>query len=897
MKKMQNVHFFGAKGKKGPFKKNLLGGKGANLAEMARMGFPVPPGFTIPTNVCLEYLKDGKYPKGLKQEVSQSIKKIEDEVSRFFGNKKAPLLISVRSGAPVSMPGMMDTILNLGLNQEIVEAMTKNIDNKRFPWDAYRRFIQMYGDVVLNIRDKNGRDPFNDHFDSYKRAKKVKEDTDLDANDLKKICSQYKKIAENYGKPIPDTPEDQLWGAISAVFKSWENERAVVYRRLNGISYEMGTAVNVQAMVFGNLNNDSGTGVAFTRNPATGSGNVYGEFLVNAQGEDVVAGIRTPSSIEKMEKVFPKAYSDLVDVCLSLEKHYREMQDLEFTVQDKKLWMLQCRTGKRTGFAAVQIAVDLVNEGIMTKEDALLSIDPEHLGHLLQPLFDPLEKQNAIRGGRFLGRGLPAGPGAATGRIVFSAKAAEDFARRGEPVVLVRPETSPEDIRGMAAARGILTSRGGMTSHAALVGRQMGKVCVVGCQTARIDLSKKILVFGGRVLREGNFISLDGTTGQIIDGEIPTRSSEILNVLLDGYLNPEDSIVYKNYSLIMDWADGFRKLKIRTNADQPDQARKAIAFGAEGIGLCRTEHMFFEGERIDIVREMILAKTKKSRDKALKKLLPLQQEDFEKIFRVMDGKPVTVRLLDPPLHEFLPHDDAGVKKMSKIMKISIAEIKRRIKTLSEANPMLGHRGCRLGLVYPEITEMQTAALFLAAKNVSSSKHSVFPEIMVPLVGHMEELKRQKSVIHKAAKDSGFKGGYQIGTMIELPRAALTADQIATHAEFFSFGTNDLTQTTFGLSRDDASSFLPSYIESGILHEDPFASLDLTGVGELVKMASKKGRSTKKDLKLGVCGEHGGDPKSITFFHQVGLNYVSCSPFRVPVARLAAAQAALKDARG
>ena len=556
---MKNVYFFGSQIDKGPFKKNLLGGKGANLAEMASMGFPVPPGFTIPTTVCLEYLENNKYPESLKPEVKQAIKKIEKEVSRFFGDKKNPLLISVRSGAPVSMPGMMDTILNLGLNHEIVKEMAKNVENERFPWDAYRRFIQMYGDVVLNIRDQDGRDPFNDYFDLYKKGKNITEDTDLDAGDLEFVCKEYKKIAQNYGKPIPDNPEEQLWGAINAVFKSWENERAVVYRRLNGISYEMGTAVNVQAMVFGNLNNDSGTGVAFTRNPATGKENVYGEFLVNAQGEDVVAGIRTPLSIGKMEQVFPEAYSDLIEVCSSLEKHYREMQDLEFTVQDKKLWMLQCRTGKRTGFAAVQIAVDLVEEGIMTKEEALLSIDPEHLGHLLQPLFDPNEKQNSIRGGRLLGRGLPAGPGAATGRIVFSAEAAEDFASRGEPVILVRPETSPEDIRGMAAARGILTSRGGMTSHAALVGRQMGKVCVVGCQKALIDISKKTLIFSGRTLREGNFISLDGTTGQIIDGEIPTRSSEILNVLLDGYLNPEDSQVNQNYSLIMEWADEFRK--------------------------------------------------------------------------------------------------------------------------------------------------------------------------------------------------------------------------------------------------------------------------------------------------------------------------------------------------
>ena len=891
MKKMKNVHFFGAKGEKGPFEKSLLGGKGANLAEMASMGFPVPPGFTIPTQVCLDYLEDDKYPSELKSEVNKAIKKIEKEVSRSFGSKKNPLLISVRSGAPVSMPGMMDTILNLGLNQEIVEEMARKIETQRFPWDAYRRFLQMYGDVVLNIRDKHGRDPFNDYFDSYKHDKKIKEDTELNSDDLKNICFEYKNIAIEHNKPIPDEPNKQLWGAISAVFKSWENERAVVFRRLNGIEYEMGTAVNVQAMVFGNLNNESGTGVAFTRNPATGTANVYGEFLVNAQGEDVVAGIRTPLPIEKMQKVFPKAYSDLIHVCSSLEQHYKEMQDLEFTIQDKKLWMLQCRTGKRTGFAAVQIAVDLVNEGIMSKENALLSIDPEHLGHLLQPLFDPNEKQNAIRGGRLLGRGLPAGPGAATGRIVFSATAAEDFASRGEPVILVRPETSPEDIRGMAAARGILTSRGGMTSHAALVGRQMGKVCVVGCQNARIDVVKKILIFNERILREGNFISLDGTTGQIVDGELPTRSSEILNVLLDGYLNPEDSKVYQNYSLIMDWTDDFRKLKIRTNVDQPDQARKAIAFGAEGIGLCRTEHMFFEGERIDIVREMILAENKEIRQQALDKLLPLQQNDFEQIFKVMKGKPVTIRLLDPPLHEFLPHDVSGIKKMAKIMKVSVNEIKRRIAELSEANPMLGHRGCRLGLAYPEITEMQAKALFLAAGKISSN--DVHPEIMVPLVGHMEELKRQKRVISNAAKEASFGGAYQIGTMIELPRAALTAGEIAKHADFFSFGTNDLTQTTFGLSRDDASSFLPDYIESGILHEDPFASLDIHGVGELVSMASKKGRSTKRNLKLGVCGEHGGDPKSIMFFHQTGLDYVSCSPFRVPVARLAAAQAVLK----
>ncbi|MBC8514476.1 pyruvate, phosphate dikinase [bacterium] len=877
---------------------SLLGGKGATLAEMARMSFPVPPGFTIPTTVSLSYLKTGAFPESLEDEVRDEIKAIEEEVGSYFGDKENPLLLSVRSGAPISMPGMMDTILNLGLTLEGVEGLAKRSGSERFAWDAFRRFVQMYGDVVMGLRTVQGRDPFEEDLHAYKREVGAKEDTDLDGGQMKALALRFLEIASVAGKPIPMDPQEQLWGAIRAVFGSWENDRAQVYRRLNGISDRMGTAVNVQAMVFGNLGEDSGTGVAFTRDPSTGKNEVYGEFLVNAQGEDVVAGIRTPLPIKEMEKAFPEAHKELMDVCRRLERHYGDMQDVEFTIQRKKLWMLQSRKGKRSGFAAVRIAVEMEEEGALSAEEALLRIEPDQLEHLLQPVFDAGGKRQAIAEGRLLARGLPAGPGAATGRVVFSAREAEEWARRGQPVILVRPETSPDDIRGMAAARGILTARGGLTSHAALVGRQMGKVCVVGCSTADIDVEARTLSFGGRVLREGNFISLDGTVGQVLDGEIPTRSSEVLGVLLDGYLPATGSKVYQHYAKVMGWADKVRRLGVRTNADQPDQARKAVAFGAEGIGLCRTEHMFFGGDRIQLVREMILALCEVEREEALDKLEPLQRADFAAIFRTMSGRPVTVRLLDPPLHEFLPHSKKEVEQVARALGLRVAEVNKRIESLREENPMLGHRGCRLGIVNPGITRMQARAILAAAIEVQKEGIEVKPEIMVPLVGHASELSHQERVIREVANElfasEGMEVPYLVGTMIELPRAALTAGEIVEHAEFFSFGTNDLTQTTLGVSRDDSAGFLFPYLEAGIIPADPFASLDSTGVGELVKMGVDRGRAKRPDLKVGICGEHGGDPRSISFFHEVGMDYISCSPFRVPVARLAAAQAALKN---
>ena len=907
------VYFFGAGKADGDASmKNLLGGKGANLAEMTRLGIPVPPGFTITTEVCSYfYSHDEQYPSELKEQVEEALHKVEEIMGQKFGDIDNPLLVSVRSGAPISMPGMMDTVLNLGLNDETVKGLIKKTNDERFAYDCYRRFVAMYGDVVLGLKPaaKDDIDPFEEVLDKLKKDRGVQYDNELSAEDLKELVELYKKlIKERLGVDFPETPMEQLWGAIGAVFKSWNNPRAIAYRELNDIPDDMGTAVNVQAMVFGNMGEDSATGVAFTRNPATGENVLYGEYLINAQGEDVVAGIRTPQPINKaqktdpnsvsLEEAMPEVYAELERIRKVLDRHYRDMQDIEFTIQQGKLWMLQTRSGKRTAFAALRIAVEMVEEGILTEEEAVMRVEPAQLTQLLRPTFDMAAKERATKEGALLAKGLNAGPGAATGRIVFNAPDAEEWAAKGEDVILVRIETSPEDIRGMHAAQGILTSRGGMTSHAALVARQMGKVCVVGCGDIEIDYKKRQFTVKGKVLKEGDWISLDGTSGEVFEGKIPTQPSDILRVLVDKDLKPEDSIVYRNYSKLMEWADKFRRLGIRTNADKPDQCIVALAFGAEGIGLCRTEHMFFEGRRISAVREMILAETREEREKALAKLLPMQREDFKGIFQVMNGLPVTIRTLDPPLHEFLPHDEAGVAEVAKNMGVPFEKIWAKVQALHEANPMLGHRGCRLGIVFPEITAMQARAIFEAACEVKKQGIDVKPEIMIPLVGHVKELEDQKRVVDEVAcqvfEEQGEQVFYHVGTMIEVPRGAITADEVARVAEFFSFGTNDLTQTVFGISRDDAAKFLHEYLEKGIWEHDPFERLDRRGVGELMKIGIQKGRSTRADLKIGICGEHGGEPTSIEFCHQAGLDYVSCSPFRVPVARLAAAQAAIKE---
>lgn len=901
--KKKFVYFFGggkAEGKAAM--KNLLGGKGANLAEMTSLGMPVPAGFTISTDVCTYYYKNNEtYPARLKEDVLSALKKIENAMGARFGDKNNPLLVSVRSGARVSMPGMMDTVLNLGLNDTTVKGLAKKTKNERFTYDAYRRFVQMFGDVVLGLKPKgkDEHDPFEVIMDKVKREKGVKLDLELTTEDLKRLVKLYKEeIKKKTGKTFPEDPYKQLWAAIGAVFESWNTDRAVAYRRINKIPEEWGTAVNVQTMVFGNMGEDSGTGVAFTRDPATGEKKFYGEYLLNAQGEDVVAGIRTPQPIEKLGKQLKKPYEELLKIYRKLEKHYREMQDMEFTIQKGRLWMLQTRAGKRTGLAAIKIAVDMVDEGLISEEEALARIEPEQLNQLLRPVFDLERKGNAVKEGKLLAKGLNAGPGAACGKVVFNAVDAEEWAKRGEDVILVRIETSPEDITGMHAARGILTARGGMTSHAALVARQMGKVCVAGCGTLEIDYTSRQMKVKDKIVKEGDYISIDGTTGEVISGEIKTRPSEILQVLIDRKLDPRKSEMYKLFEKLMKWADRRRRLKIRTNADQGDQCSIALAFGAEGIGLCRTEHMFFGEGKIEPVREMILAESKEGRKDALAKLLPLQRKDFIEIFRVMKGRPVTIRTLDPPLHEFLPHEEKEIKKMAELMQISEKKIKAKIEYLKEINPMLGLRGCRLGILYPEITEMQARAIFEAASSVQKEGQSVLPEIMIPLVGHVNELKHQAAVVHKVTKEvmeeSGEKIKYTVGTMIELPRAALTADEIAGIAEFFSFGTNDLTQTTYGLSRDDAGKFLYYYYEKGILKEDPFQTVDQDGVGELMKIAVSKGRATRKNLKIGICGEHGGEAKSVEFCNRIGLDYVSCSPFRVPIARLAAAQAVIKS---
>jgi len=858
--------------------RELLGGKGANLAEMTNIGLPVPQGFTITTEACTRYYEDGKtIAPDIKEQIFEYIGKLEQIAGKKFGDKENPLLVSVRSGARVSMPGMMDTILNLGLNEEVVETLAAKSGNPRWAWDCYRRFIQMYSDVVMGV----GKKYFEQLIDKMKEEKGVTEDTQLTADDLKELAMQFKaEYKKAIGKDFPSDPIEQLFGAIEAVFRSWDNPRAEVYRRDNDIPYSWGTAVNVQMMVFGNMGDTSGTGVAFTRDPATGEKKLMGEFLMNAQGEDVVAGIRTPMKIDKMAEIMPEVYEQFQKICEILEKHYKDMQDMEFTIEDKKLYMLQTRNGKRTAKAALKIACDMVDEGMITEKEALMKIDPRNLDTLLHPQFDP----QALKAATPIGKGLPASPGAACGKVVFTAEDAKAWKERGEKVVLVRLETSPEDIEGMKAAEGILTVRGGMTSHAAVVARGMGKCCVSGCSDIRMDEENKKFVLGGKTFKEGDYISIDGSTGNIYDGIIPTVEAQIAG----------------EFARIMDWADKYRKLQVRTNADTPADAKKARELGAEGIGLCRTEHMFFEGDRIKAIREMICSDTKEQREAALAKLLPMQQGDFEQLYEALEGMPVTIRLLDPPLHEFVPTEEMDIAELAKDMGKTVEEIRGIIASLHEFNPMMGHRGCRLAVTYPEIAEMQTRAIIRAAINVKK-RHpdwDLVPEIMVPLVGEVKELKYVKDVIVKTAdeeiKAAGVELTYKVGTMIEIPRAALTADEIAKEAEFFSFGTNDLTQMTFGFSRDDAGKFLESYYDKKIYENDPFARLDQNGVGKLVKMACELGRQTRPDIKLGICGEHGGDPSSIEFCHNVGLTYVSCSPFRVPIARLAAAQAAIRS---
>ena len=898
----QYVYFFGEGKAEGKAEmKALLGGKGANLAEMSNLGILVPAGFTISTEVCTYFYTHSAYPSELEAQVKDALARVEKVMGATFGDAANPLLLSVRSGARASMPGMMDTVLNLGLNDTTVQGLIKKSGNPRFAYDSYRRFVAMFGDVVLGLKpeSKDDLDPFEEILEEKKKQRRAHYDTELTTDDLKELVAQFKNaIKKRTGKAFSEDPHEQLWMAIGAVFQSWNNERAKVYRKLNNIPDHWGTAVNVQSMVFGNMGDDCGTGVAFTRDPATGNKQFYGEYLVNAQGEDVVAGIRTPQKIAQLEKEMPAMYRQLVGVYQTLEKHYRDMQDIEFTIQNKKLWMLQTRAGKRTGFAAFQIAVDMVEEGLISKEEALLRVEPEQLNQLLRPIFNFKEKAGAVADGRLLTKGLNAGPGAACGKLVFNAADAEEWATRGEKVILVRIETSPEDIRGMDAAEGILTARGGMTSHAALVARQMGKVCVAGCGDLEIDYKKRVMVVKNKTIKEGDYISLDGTTGEVIEGVLKTNPSEVLQVVLTENSDASASSTYRTYARIMSWADEVRRLGVRANADQPDQAANAIAFGAEGIGLCRTEHMFFGGDRIDAVREMILADDEKGRRKALDKLLPIQREDFKGIFEAMRELPVTIRTLDPPLHEFLPHTDREIAELSKIIGVPAEKLKAKVEALHEANPMLGHRGCRLGIVYPEITEMQARAILEAACIVAKKGIKVHPEIMIPLVAHVNELKAQEKLVRQVAeevfKEQGIKVDYLVGTMIELPRAAITADEVATVAEFFSFGTNDLTQTTFGLSRDDAGKFLPFYLNHDIIPKDPFQAIDQEGVGQLMKWGVERGRSSRKNLKVGICGEHGGEPSSVEFCHAIDMNYVSCSPFRVPVARLAAAQAVLKE---
>ncbi|MBS1228066.1 MAG: pyruvate, phosphate dikinase [Proteobacteria bacterium] len=886
--------------------RNLLGGKGANLAEMCRLGISVPPGLTISTEACTVYTEQGasSVQRLIEAEVKQGMAFVEQEMGKTFGDAADPLLVSVRSGSRASMPGMMDTILNLGLNDEAVVGLAKKSGNERFAWDSYRRFIQMYGDVVMGLKPvaKEDHDPFEVIIDEIKQKKGVELDTELSADDLKQMVGEFKSlIRTRLGREFPNDPWEQLWGAVMAVFESWNNDRAKLYRQMNDIPDSWGTAVNVQSMVFGNLGEHSGTGVAFTRDAASGEDIFNGEFLVNAQGEDVVAGIRTPQQITlegshrwaelaqvsegeraskypSLEELMPEIYAQLLKTETALETHYKDMQDIEFTIQEGKLWLLQTRSGKRAGPAMVRIAVEMLKQGLIDEKTALLRVTPDRLNELLHPVFDPI----AIKRATSIAHGLPASPGAATGQIVFFADEAEDWVKAGKDVILVRQETSPEDLRGMAVAKGILTARGGMTSHAAVVARGMGKCCVSGAGAVRVDPRARTMTVGSKVYKEGDWISLDGTSGQVYEGKVPTRDAELSG----------------DFGTLMQLADRYKRLAIRANADTPEDAKVARNFGAVGIGLCRTEHMFFEGDRIKSVREMILADDEAGRRKALAKLLPMQRGDFEGLFREMNGLPVTIRLLDPPLHEFLPHDEAGQSAMAKEMGVSFEEIKHRVDDLHESNPMMGHRGCRLGISYPEITEMQARAIIEAALNARAAGSDVKVEIMVPLVGTVREFNAQAKVIRETIdavfKERGSQIAYLLGTMIETPRGALVADSIGKQAEFFSFGTNDLTQMTLGFSRDDIGKFLPFYLRDGMYECDPFESIDQRGVGLLVKMAVEKGRAARPGIKLGVCGEHGGDPASIEFFHRAGLDYVSCSPFRVPIARLAAAQAAISN---
>jgi len=907
MSTVKRVYTFGNRKAEGNTQmKNLLGGKGANLAEMNLIGVPVPPGFTITTDVCTEYNDLGKDEliSLITDEVRDGIRNVEEIMNTSFGDMENPCLLSVRSGARASMPGMMDTILNLGLNDTVVEGLCKKTGNDRFAWDSYRRFIQMYGDVVMGMKpeSKEDIDPFEEIIETVKEEKGVEDDTDLTTDDLKDLVQRFKDaVKSKTGKDFPTDPWEQLWGSIVAVFDSWNNDRAIYYRKLNNIPAEWGTAVNVQAMVFGNMGDNSGTGVAFTRDAGSGEDIFNGEYLINAQGEDVVAGTRTPQQITKegsmrwaqlanvseedrssnfpsLEEAMPEIYKELDDIQQKLEDHYKDMQDLEFTMQDGRLWLLQTRNGKRTGFAMVKIAMDLLKQGMIDEETALLRQEPNKLDELLHPVFDG----EAIKSANVLAKGLPASPGAATGQIVFFADEAEEWFDQGKEVVLVRIETSPEDLKGMHVSKGILTARGGMTSHAAVVARGMGKCCVSGAGTIKIDYRARTMTIEGKVLKEGDWISLNGTTGEVYDGKISTMEPEMSG----------------DFGELMDLTEKHTRMSVRTNADTPHDAQTARNFGAKGIGLTRTEHMFFEGDRIIAMREMILASDEAGRRLALEKLLPIQREDFEGIFEAMHDLPVTVRLLDPPLHEFVPHEPENQQQMAKEMGISVEEIQAKVEDLHEFNPMLGHRGCRLGNTYPEISEMQARAIIEAALNLKKKGIKAIPEIMVPLIGTQKEFKMQEEIIRSVAEkvfeERNDRIEYLVGTMIEIPRAALTADLIAETAEFFSFGTNDLTQMAFGYSRDDAGKFLPIYIDKGLLKEDPFQVLDQEGVGQLVEMGTQKGRSTRPDLKVGICGEHGGEPSSVEFCHSVGMNYVSCSPFRVPIARLAAAQATIKD---
>ena len=871
------VYLFGTSQSEGDKEmRNLLGGKGANLAEMAQLGLPVPAGFTITTEVCTHYYHHDKtYPSALKGQVERAVAAVEKTMNMRFGDAANPLLLSVRSGARVSMPGMMETVLNLGLNDEIVQGLIEQSGDPRFCYDVYRRFVQMYGDVVMGLRpeDENETDPFEALLEAKKHGRGVALDSELSAEDLRALVAEFKaEIAKRLNRAFPEDPHEQLWQAIGAVFGSWQGQRAIRYREIEGIPHDWGTAVNVQSMVYGNMGADCATGVAFTRNPSTGEKHLYGEFLTNAQGEDVVAGIRTPQPLSELSGQMPQVYEQFERICAQLEPHYRDMQDVEFTVQKGTLWMLQTRNGKRTGAAAVQIAVDMVAEGLISQEEALRRVTPAQLDQLLHPTFADSSPRQVIA------EGLPASPGAAVGQVVFNAQAAEAQAAAGQQVILVRQETSPEDIGGMDAAQGILTARGGASSHAALVARGMGKCCVAGCEAIAINYQEELFTAGDQTVKKGDWISIDGSSGQVMLGQVPT-------------VEPSFSAAF---GTVMGWADDKRRLAVRTNADTPHDSQVARKFGAEGIGLCRTEHMFFEADRIVAVREMILAGDEAGRRRALAKLKPMQRRDFEGIFTAMDGLPVTIRLLDPPLHEFLPHEPAQQAQMAAEMGVPLSQIEAKIASLHEFNPMLGHRGCRLGITYPEIYEMQVEAIFEAAVNVRATGVEPLPEIMIPLVGAEREFSDLKAMVDRVAIASGGAIEYLVGTMIEIPRAALLADQIAAEAEFFSFGTNDLTQLTFGYSRDDAGKFLPEYVAQGILADDPFQSLDQEGTGQLVRLGTERGRSTRPQLKVGICGEHGGDPSSVTFCHEVGLDYVSCSPYRVPIARLAAAQAALAE---